>query len=281
MLGTIEDLERDIDQFQRNVAASNEMYTLLSQMLEQIHQQNTSFDSKSIDLLDRLDGIPAAMDTANATSNAAVKKEVSAEVDRAINNFSQEQDKYVQLLEQVKQQIQLYIDQSKAQTAAFGDKTSLLVAKVEGIPASVDAANNASNAQMRTDVKNELEVGLEPRGDHLRGPNLRYRLGKGDDGDEDQVLDEDGQVRPDRLALKPLRERLRDAHRWDEKLRHDVGREGDAGVGVPRSPLHGRAREQRRTRVDDKSEDDVVHERPDVPFAHGVPSGPSRQKSTS
>ena len=160
MLGTIEDLERDIEQFQSNVAASKEMYTLLSQMLEQIRQQNTSFDSKSRDLLDRLDGIPAAMDTANAASNAAVKKEVSAEVDRAINNFSQEQDKYVQLLEQVKQQIQLYIDQSKAQTAAFGDKTSLLVAKVEGIPASVDAANNASNAQMRTDVKNELEVAL-------------------------------------------------------------------------------------------------------------------------
>ena len=160
MLGTIEDLEKDIEQFRSNVAASNEMYTLLNEILEQIRQQDTSFASRSGELLGRLDGIPAFLDKANATSNAVVKKDVSFEVDRAIRNFSQEQEIYVQLLDQVKQQIQLYIEQSKAQTTAFGDKASLLAEKVESIPASIDAANKISNVQLHLNVKNAMEATL-------------------------------------------------------------------------------------------------------------------------
>ena len=43
MLGTIEELEKDIEQFQKKMAASGELQMLLRQVLEQIKQQNSEF----------------------------------------------------------------------------------------------------------------------------------------------------------------------------------------------------------------------------------------------
>lgn len=43
MLGSIEELEKDIELFQQNMAASGELQMLLKQMLEQIKQQNSEF----------------------------------------------------------------------------------------------------------------------------------------------------------------------------------------------------------------------------------------------
>ena len=129
MLGNIEDLERDIEQFRSNVAASNEMYTLLNQILEQIRQQNTTFDNKSEDLLGRLDGIPASLDTANAASNAAVKKDISVEIDRAVSNFTAEQTKYLHVLELMQKKVHAYKEQSQKQAESFDKKQLRLLRK--------------------------------------------------------------------------------------------------------------------------------------------------------
>ena len=43
MLGSIEELEKDIELFQQNMAASGELQMLLKQMLEQIKQQHSEF----------------------------------------------------------------------------------------------------------------------------------------------------------------------------------------------------------------------------------------------
>ena len=40
MLGSIQDLEKEIEQFQNNVMASGELVTLLKQMLEEMKSQN-------------------------------------------------------------------------------------------------------------------------------------------------------------------------------------------------------------------------------------------------
>lgn len=157
MLGTIEELERDIEQFQSNVAASNELYTLLGQMLDQIKQQNSSFGSKSDNLLRQLDGIPASLDAANAASNAAVKKDLSTEIDRAIHGFSREQDKYVQLLEQMQQQIQLYIEESKSHAASFEDRTTLLIAKVGAVPEQIKEDTCTSLENHRSAIDANIE----------------------------------------------------------------------------------------------------------------------------
>jgi chromosome segregation ATPase len=170
MLGTIEDLERDIEQFRNNVAASNEMYTLLNQMLEQVRQQNTTFDRKSEDLLGRLDAIPTALDTANAASNAAVKKDVSAEIDRAISDFASEQTKYLQALEQTQKEVHTYTEQSQKQAQSFDEKSAELIVKVASVPEQIKADTRSSLEEYRS----SLDADIEKRNAQLAETQKRY-----------------------------------------------------------------------------------------------------------
>ena len=157
MLGTIEDLERDIELFRSNVAASNELYLLLSQILEQIRQHNVTFDKKSDDLLGKIETIPASVDKANTISNTIVNKNVSNEIDRALQYFSQEQDKYIQFLKKMEQQIEEYKEQSQMQAESFDSKASELVSRVTDIPSQIKADTKANLEAHRTAVDADFE----------------------------------------------------------------------------------------------------------------------------
>ena len=157
MLGNIEDLERDIEQFRSNVAASNEMYTLLNQILEQIRQQNTTFDNKSEDLLGRLDGIPASLDTANAASNAAVKKDISVEIDRAVSDFTAEQTKYLQVLELMQKKVHAYNEQSQKQAESFDKKTAEIIEEVSNVSKQIKDNTISSLEEFRSSLDDDTE----------------------------------------------------------------------------------------------------------------------------
>lgn len=101
MLGSIEELERDIELFQQNMAASGEMQKLLNQMLGQIKQQNTDFNKQSKSLITRIENLPSVIENANLTSNNRVKTDVGAEIDRALRSFADEQGKYISSLEKI------------------------------------------------------------------------------------------------------------------------------------------------------------------------------------
>jgi biopolymer transport protein ExbB/TolQ len=160
MLGTIEDLEKNIEQFQSNVAVSGEMTSLLKQMLEQIKQQNSEFNVQTKALITRVEGLPITIENANAMSNSKIKSDVSTELERTMINFGNEQNKYLQGLDQTKQQIQGYIEQSQSQEKTISDKTITLVAILDGIPAIIEAENAKSNTQIKNDVSVELEKAL-------------------------------------------------------------------------------------------------------------------------
>ena len=100
MLGSIEELEKEIEQFQNNMMASGEMVTSLKQMLEQIKNQNESFEQKSSALISRIDALPTAIDNANSASNSRIKADVSNELGQAVQSFTNEQNRYLQGLEQ-------------------------------------------------------------------------------------------------------------------------------------------------------------------------------------
>ncbi len=100
MIGSIEELEKQIEQFQNNMMASGEMVTSLKLMLEQIKNQNESFEQKSSALINRIDAIPTAIDNANAASNSRIKTDVSNELGQAVQSFTNEQNRYFQGLEQ-------------------------------------------------------------------------------------------------------------------------------------------------------------------------------------
>ena len=161
MLGSIEELEKDIELFQQNMVASGELQMLLKQMLEQIKQQNSEFGTQSSALISRVDTLPFTIENANILSNNRVKNDVAAEIDRALQSFANEQSRYLQGLEQTKQQVQSYIEQSQSQERTFSDKTMTIVTKVDGIPAAVEAKNLKSNAQIKSDVETALQEALQ------------------------------------------------------------------------------------------------------------------------
>lgn len=161
MLGSIEELEKDIELFQQNMAASGELQMLLKQMLEQIKQQSAEFSTQSSALISRVDNLPSTIENANISSNSRVKNDVASEIDRALQSFANEQSKYLQGLEQTKQQVQSYIEQSQSQEKTFSDKTATIVSKVDDIPAAVEAENLKSNAQIKSDVETALKEALQ------------------------------------------------------------------------------------------------------------------------
>lgn len=105
MLGTIDDLEKDIERFRSNVAASGEMCELLEHMLEQIKQQNVSFVEQSDKLIKDIETLPTSIETANAESNAAVKRDITTEVDRLVQEVTRQQNQYVRQMDQTQHQI--------------------------------------------------------------------------------------------------------------------------------------------------------------------------------
>lgn len=161
MLGSIEELEKEIELFQQNMAASGELQMLMKQMLEQIKQQNSEFGIQSSALISRVDNLPSTIENANISSNSRVKNDVAAEIDRALQSFANEQSRYLQGLEQTKQQVQSYIEQSQSQEKTFNDKTAAIVTKVDGIPATIEAENLKSNAQIKVDVETALQGSLQ------------------------------------------------------------------------------------------------------------------------
>lgn len=161
MLGSIEELEKDIELFQQNMAASGELQMLLKQMLEQIKLQNSEFEAKSSALISRVDNLPSIVENANISSNNRVKNDVIAEIDRALQSFSNEQSRYLQGLEQTKQQVQRYIEQAQSQEKTFSDKSSTVITKIEGIPETIELENQKSNAQIKLDVETVLKESLQ------------------------------------------------------------------------------------------------------------------------
>ncbi len=153
MLGTIEDLEKDIELFQKNIAASGEMVQLLSQMLEQIKYQNEEFGSKSQTLIQRVEGLPRTIEAANNASNSIIQGNVATELGKALNGFATEQTKYLQGLELTKQQIQTYIEQIQAQEKMTTDRISTLLTKVDGVPAAIEAENQKNNSRVLESMK--------------------------------------------------------------------------------------------------------------------------------
>lgn len=179
MLGSIEELEKDIELFRSNVAASNDLCNLLDQVIKQIKQQNTDLKKATDDVCSKLDSIPSSIETANNTSNETIKNTVSDEVDRALREFSAEQENYLKSLEQANQSVRTYTEQIQNQTQEFKAKAAELCEKVEWVSeqlkndtqvslnkhlAEIDSAIEKRNLQFSETQQQYVEELQETRG---------------------------------------------------------------------------------------------------------------------
>lgn len=124
MLETIEELEKEIDEFQNNIAASGEMVLALKQMIEQIKQQNSEFDMQSKALLSRLDTLPANIENTTIANNERIRSDVASELNKSLQAFSDEQGKYIISLQGVQKTIQEFSDLAREQGKSFREQTN-------------------------------------------------------------------------------------------------------------------------------------------------------------
>lgn len=155
MLGTIEELEKDIEQFQKNIAASEELQMLLKRMIEGIQKQNADFNAQSTELLTRVNTLPTTIENANISSNNRVKNDIASEVDRALQTFTDNQSRYMQGLEQAKQQMQMYLKQTENQKNEFSDRTAAVLTKWDEVLDALVSENHKTNAELK-DSMNQL-----------------------------------------------------------------------------------------------------------------------------
>lgn len=166
MLGTIEELEKEIELFQNNIMASGELVTLLRQMLDQVKRQNENFAEQSNALISRVDELPSVIDRANSESNLVIQEAVSHEMTQALQCFDDEQNKYLLSLGQTKQQIGEYMKQSDLLGKEFERKTQSIVEKLDSVMNQIQIDNEKANHDLLSAVdkmleeKNE-ELGLE------------------------------------------------------------------------------------------------------------------------
>ncbi len=148
MIGTIEELEKEIEQFQKNMAASGELTLLLRQMVDEIKAQNSSFETESGALLSKLDALPGIIEQENASSNEAIRKHVEVTMQRTVDDFSQDQNRYVSKLEQVKNEISTeqsqYVETIKAADAKLEKCQGELVSKYEDFLKTLENTNLAN-----------------------------------------------------------------------------------------------------------------------------------------
>ena len=124
MLETIEELEKEIYEFQNNIAASGEMVLALKQMIEQIKQQNSEFDMQSKALLSRLDTLPANIENTTIANNERIRSDVASELNKSLQAFSDEQGKYIISLQGVQKTIQEFSDLAREQGKSFREQTN-------------------------------------------------------------------------------------------------------------------------------------------------------------
>ena len=166
MLGTIEELEKEIEEFQNNMAASGELTLLLRQTIDLIKAQNSSFETESGALLSKLDALPGTIEQENASSNETIRKNVDDAMQRTVDAFSQEQNRYVSTLEKVENQISAeqkqYVETLKAVDAKLDKCQGELVSKYEEFLKTLEDTNlanlRAETQMLRSDLNKKTTV---------------------------------------------------------------------------------------------------------------------------
>ncbi|MCA1318380.1 hypothetical protein LC085_00535 [Bacillus tianshenii] len=97
MLDSIEQLEKEIETFHQNVAASNNLYKLISTLIEQIKKQEEEFSHSSTDLLDK---ISASTITIQENNNHSINELISR-IHSQTSEFSVESNRIIEQLKEV------------------------------------------------------------------------------------------------------------------------------------------------------------------------------------
>lgn len=109
MLGTIEELNKDIEKFQKNIAASNELYELLDQLIKGVNLQNEQLGKRADAVIRQLNNLPVEIKDSNSQSNSDICQGVQRISDSTVASLSEAQQNYIKSIAQLHDEVKQYV----------------------------------------------------------------------------------------------------------------------------------------------------------------------------
>ena len=157
MLGTIEELEKDLEQFHNNILSSNELYETMCKILGRLNEQTNKFEEKSDILIDNLKELPSIIENKNDANNLLIGETISKELDDTLMEFSKKQNTY---LESVKRKLEISQFELKEKYKEFDEKIEEVFNNLNEIPAIIQLNDDKNNQIINEMVSKELDKNL-------------------------------------------------------------------------------------------------------------------------
>ena len=160
MLGTIEELEKDLEQFHNNILSSNELYETMCKILGRLNEQTNKFEEKSDILIDNLKELPSIIENKNDANNLLIGETISKELDDTLMEFSKKQNTYIESLDLVKRKLEISQFELKEKYKEFDEKIEEVFNNLNEIPAIIQLNDDKNNQIINEMVSKELDKNL-------------------------------------------------------------------------------------------------------------------------
>ena len=160
MLGTIEELEKDLEQFHNNILSSNELYETMCKILGRLNEQTNKFEEKSDILIDNLKELPSIIENNNDANNLLIGETISKELDDTLMEFSKKQNTYLESLDLVKRKLEISQFELKEKYKEFDEKIEEVFNNLNEIPAIIQLNDDKNNQIINEMVSKELDKNL-------------------------------------------------------------------------------------------------------------------------
>ena len=160
MLGTIEELEKELEQFHNNILSSNELYETMCKILGRLNEQTNKFEEKSDILIDNLKELPSIIENKNDANNLLIGETISKELDDTLMEFSKKQNTYLESLDLVKRKLEISQFELKEKYKEFDEKIEEVFNNLNEIPAIIQLNDDKNNQIINEMVSKELDKNL-------------------------------------------------------------------------------------------------------------------------
>ncbi len=155
MIESLRELEKNIETFQNNVVASNELNDLLRGVIEQAKNTDETFNAASGELLAKLGELPGAISDKNLEYAEAVKQESDDTFTRLSGVFNAGQERYTDILKKTEEQIReaqaATLEEMSAARDTVKAETDRFAETAEKLPETI-SEKNAEYAEALKDI---------------------------------------------------------------------------------------------------------------------------------
>ena len=162
MFESVEQLEKEVKEFQQNILASSDFVNNLNEIVAAISAQERDFAAKSAELTAKIDDNAEAM----LSSQTEALKKLLDENQTLTKHLS---DTAAELEAQMKSQVetvkadhqelvQQLAEQNRAISTEFGDKGASLISEIKAIPVELDKSNAALSDSFQRSVASIIEA---------------------------------------------------------------------------------------------------------------------------